>query len=98
MFRYSRNAIKLVNNKRFNRSISSRALSLSVSSSNNSNNNGTSSSSNYGGMSLLASVLVGAVITLSTHKVTPTNISKHYYYYYYYYSCNYIDLNTNDYN
>ena len=70
MFRYGRGAIKLVNNKKFNTSISlstTRALSLSSVHSNNSNNG--NSSGNYGSISLLASMLVGAVITIATHKV-----------------------------
>ena len=69
MFRIGRSAVKLVNIKKFNGNISSsttRALSLSVVQSNN--NNGTNSG-NYGSISLLASMLVGAVITIATHKV-----------------------------
>ena len=70
MFRYGRSAARLVNIKKINSLSSTRTLSLSLLQSNNSNNNGKSRG-NYGSISLLASMLVGAVITVSTHKVYP---------------------------
>jgi len=88
MFRYSRNAIKLANNsKKFNGSLSlssTRALSISLVNSSNSNNSNNSNSS-YGSISLLASVFIGAVVAVTTHKVilintnANTSLFLHYY-------------------